>query len=223
VPLAVAAVGAALVWVAARWWVARTRPLIYVAMFVSAGALTAADEASALQYRIMDSIESDARHLERPGVIVKPLGLPIDVRTDRAKALRRARSSRAAVVIAGSVRSDPGETHMAVHVLTRDQAKLRPIDQTDRTMPFNMPIESQAVERAHLSADVARLARLALGLALMQEGRLDAADTVLAPNGQATDALMRFYGALVAYLREDHETARIRADASFAQFAWAPI
>ena len=125
-PLVVAGAGAVVAALAGWWWIRRVQSLVLVAPFLFDSEAAAA-EASAVHGRIVDALRTAAEQVgDDPHWAVKEFDRAVDP-GDAAAALRRVRSSRAPVLVAGKVRVDSGQAYWEVRILTPDgQLQWRP-------------------------------------------------------------------------------------------------
>ena len=222
-PLVVAAAGAVVAALAGWWWIRRVQSLVLVAPFVSDSEAAAA-EASAVHARIVDALRAAAEQVgDDPQWAVKEFGRAVDP-GDAAAALRRVRSSRAPVLVAGKVRVDSGQAYWEVRILTPDgQLQWRPDAATSTRVSVPVPELHTATEptRAAVTLQATGTATLALGIALLLKGQSDKARTVLTM-GNITTPLSLFYAALAAWQLDREDEAQQLATRSWELVPFAP-
>lgn len=224
-PVGTALLGAAVVWLIARWWISRIRPLVLVANFVAAGGESAAEEASAFRDRIMDAIRDSADVGEKSHRLqVRGIEGTVDPH-DPGDWLGRAKSLRAPVLVAGKVRVDSGEWHWDVRVLTvRQQVEWSGGAKAGRrsaTLPAQEIPANGSGTRGDLSTSIAVTAKQAAGIALLAKHQDQAAYDVLT-SGSHTTPLALFYAAVAAMRMDRWEQALEAATQSFGAVAFSP-
>ena len=203
----------------------RFKSIIMVAEFAYFGSPSAAEEAEAFRARVMQELAAAVRSRHGSGSFqVRSLAARIDASDsgDRRRALALARSSRCAVVIAGSVRQDAGELGVTTAVLTAGRlGRGRPDEAPGRRILLDAPPEAVAEAKATTAAEAAAVAQLALGVAFFHRGRYLEAEHLLT-SLRPENYLALFYAAYAAFARMDYEQSRILSLQSSRIKAWQP-
>jgi hypothetical protein len=203
----------------------RFKSVIMVAEFTYAGSSSAAEEASAFRARVMEELADAVRFRHgRGGFQVRKLASRIDASDsdDRRRALAQARSSRCAVVIAGSVRQDAGEIGVTTAVLTSKRLGLgRPDEAPGRRILLKAPPEAVTEAKATTAAEAAAVAQLALGVAFFHRRRYLEAEDLLT-SIRPENYLGLFYASYAAFARRDYKRASDLSLQSAGIKLWQP-
>lgn len=203
----------------------RFKSVIMVAEFAYFGSPSAAEEAAAFRARVMEELAEAVRSRHGSGSFrVRKLTARVDASDsdDRRHALAQARSSRSAVVIAGSVRQDAGEIGVTTAVLTPGRLGLGLPDWAPgRRILLKAPPEAIAEAKATTAAESAAVAQLALGVAFFHRRRYREAEDLLT-SIRPENYLGLFYAAYAAFARRDYERASLLALQSARIKPWQP-
>lgn len=222
-PLAVAGGGALLAFGAGLAWTSRIQPLVLVAPFLAATD-SAAEEAQAAHTRVLDALRQAAERLgEEPRWAVDVFERSVDPGS-AAAALRRTKSRRSPVLIAGKVGRDSAGLTFEVRILTpRRQLQWRPDAATSTRVSIPTPHLEEHLDRSRqaLVDQATATALLALGVALLLRGERERARAVLTAH-PAPSALMLFYAALAAWQDDRTQESETLAERSWQLAPFAP-
>jgi hypothetical protein len=196
-----------------------------VAEFAHFGSPAAAEESMAFRARIMEELARAVKSRYGKGAFqVRKLRFRADASDsdDRRRALALARSSRCAVVIAGTIRQDGSEIGVTTAVLTPKRlGRGRPDEAPGQRILLASPPEAVAEKKATTAAEAAAVAQLALGVAFFHRRRyLESEDLLTSLRPQNYLAL--FYAAYAAFARRDYERAMTLSLQSAEIKPWQP-